>query len=389
MITTKSELEALVDKALSFDAVALDTEFVWERTYYPSLGLIQVGYPDGSVDLIDATVIEDMSSLGRLLANAGTIKILHDAVQDLVILTRVSNAFPKAIFDSQKAAGFIGLTSSISLCDLLNQVLSIRIDKSETKSDWLARPLTEKQIDYAEEDVCYGVKLMNMMMDKAESLGRTSWVNQEMEYYEDESLYIEADPLSLTPRVKKSGTINKKQKIILRSVGAWRELVARKRNLPRKFILSDENIVYLAKSPPKSCDALMNSKKLSQRFLSRDGKGLWESIEQGLNEELEPLAREENFMHKDDGMEARVDLALAFIKGLSIDSAMDPALIGNRSTITNFVYDSAAGGDQIQSNSLLKNWRKEFCGENLQKLLTGEGSLRVDPEKKLPLFESE
>jgi len=386
MITTESDLEALVDKALSSDAVALDTEFVWDRTYYPSLGLIQVGYPDGTVDLIDATTIEDMSSLGRLLSDSRTTKILHDAVQDLVILTRVSNAFPRAIFDTQKAAGFVGLTSSISLSDLLNQVLSIRIEKSETKSDWLARPLTDKQIEYAKEDVCYGVKLMQVMIDKAEALNRTHWINQEMEYYEDKSHYIELDPLTVAPRVKRSGALNKKQKDVLRSIGAWRELMARKRNLPRKFILSDENIVHLVKFPPKSYEALSKSSKLAQRFLAKNGKGLWESIERGHSEELEPIGREESFTHKDEGMEARVDLSLAYIKGLSLNSEMDPALIGNRSNITNFVYDIMLGGERVHSNSLFQNWRKEFCGEDLHKLLSGEGSLRVDPDKKIPLF---
>ena len=119
LINTEEGLASVVEKGIAAGAVALDTEFVWEKTYYPILGLIQVGYPDGSADLIDGVAIKDLSALGPLLSDVNTVKILHDAVQDLVILTRVSKAFPKNILDTQRAAGFIGLGSTISLSDAL------------------------------------------------------------------------------------------------------------------------------------------------------------------------------------------------------------------------------------------------------------------------------
>ena len=190
LINTEEGLLSVVEKGISAGAVALDTEFVWEKTYYPILGLIQVGYPDGSVDLIDAVSMDDFSTLGQLLSDTNTVKILHDAVQDLVILTRISKALPKNIFDTQRAAGFIGLSSSISLSELLKKVLSIRIEKSETKSDWVASPLSESQIEYAKEDVCFGVDLMNAILNKADALKYKKWVLQEMQMYENEALYL-------------------------------------------------------------------------------------------------------------------------------------------------------------------------------------------------------
>ena len=212
LINTEEGLIDVVKKGLSAGAVALDTEFVWEKTYYPILGLIQVGYPDGSVDLIDGVSINDFSALGQLLSDVNTVKILHDAVQDLVILTRVSKAFPKNIFDTQRAAGFVGLSSSISLSELLKKVLSIRIEKSETKSDWVARPLSDSQIEYAREDVCHGVDLMKAILKKADALDYKKWVLQEMLMYENEALYKEKDPMLISPKVKNSGSINFKQK---------------------------------------------------------------------------------------------------------------------------------------------------------------------------------
>ena len=128
IVDSEFGLKEVVKKAMDSGSVALDTEFVWDRTYYPKLGLIQLGYTDGSSDLIDAISINDFSVLGLLLSDTNTTKILHDAVQDLVILSRITNTYPVSIFDSQRAAGFIGLSSTISLGQLLKEVLNVHLE---------------------------------------------------------------------------------------------------------------------------------------------------------------------------------------------------------------------------------------------------------------------
>ena len=388
MITTKKGLEEVVQKSLLCESVALDTEFVWEKTFYPILGLIQVGYPDESVDLIDAVAIKDLTPLGRLLESPKTIKILHDALQDLVILNRETKGLPKAIFDTQKAAGFVGFSSSIALSELLKQLLSVYIKKAETKSDWVARPLSDSQINYAEDDVSNGVALMHELMVRAEAKNRKEWVLSEMSYYEQERHYNLEDPILKPARVKRSGALNNVQKTILRSLSAWREVEAMKKNVARKFIISDEVLVSLAKSTPDSLELLKKKKSLSKRFLSVYAESFWKAIEQGLNNEIPPLKIEENFSGKDEGMEARVDLSLAFIKGLALDAKIDPALISNRAQITQFVYGASQGIESVESHRLFQDWRKVFCGQKLYDLLTGSGSLQVCKEKKLPIFVS-
>ena len=385
LINSEEGLIDVVKKGISAGAVALDTEFVWEKTYYPILGLIQVGYPDGSVDLIDGVSINDFSALGQLLSDVNTVKILHDAVQDLVILTRVSKAFPKNIFDSQRAAGFVGLSSSISLSELLKKVLSIRIEKSETKSDWVARPLSDSQIEYAREDVCYGVDLMKAILKKADALDYKKWVLQEMLMYENEALYKEKDPMLISPKVKNSGSINFKQKTLLRSICIWREASARKQNLPRTFVLPDEVLMKLVKSPPKSIDALKKM-NLGKRFLRKFSTSLWEAIHRGLNEELAPLENEFSNFEKEDALEAQVDLALAFIKGLSLNTKIDAGLIANRAKVTSFVYANSQNEAILQGHPLSQTWRNEFCGQHLSKLLKGEGVIRVDAKNKIPSY---
>ncbi len=385
MILSEDALEAAVKKATKAGAVAIDTEFVWEKTYYPKLGLVQLGYPDGTADLIDTLAISDFSSLGRLLEDSKVVKILHDAIQDLVILTRITGHFPKTIFDTQRAAGFVGLSSSISLSDVLKECLSVRLNKSETQSNWLARPLSKNQIRYAEEDVCYGVALMEVLLGKAERSEHKAWLLEEMELYNEESHYKERPPEMMSPKVKKSGALSHAQKSLLRALFVWREGMARKQNLPRTFILSDEGLLRLVKSPPKSLSAL-KQKDLGRRFLSKFSTTLWQAIESAHSNPLPSLLNNDFRYEKKEALEAQVDLALAFIKGLSLASGIDPSLITNRAGITKFVYAVSENEQIMNELGLYQGWRKSFCGEDLYHLLKGRGSIRVDPEKQMPLY---
>ena len=132
MISTEEEFTSLIDRALRTDSVGIDTEFIWERTYYPRLGLIQLALSDEDCHLIDPLALEDLTPLGRLLGDFSVIKILHDAPQDLTILSRVTGVIPQNIFDTRIAAGFSGLSSTTSLVRLLHDLLEIDLPKTET-----------------------------------------------------------------------------------------------------------------------------------------------------------------------------------------------------------------------------------------------------------------
>jgi ribonuclease D len=249
----------------------------------------------------------------------------------------------------------------------------------------VARPLSESQIKYAKEDVCYGVDLMNAILKRADALNYKQWVLQEMEMYENEALYKEKDPFLISPKVKNSGAINYKQKTLLRSICIWRESSARKQNLPRTFVLPDEVVMRLVKSPPKSIDALKKM-NLGKRFLRKFSTSLWEAINRGMNEELAPLENKFSNFEKEEALEAQVDLALAFIKGLSLNTKIDSSLIANRAKVTSFVYANSQDEASLGDHPLSQDWRNEFCGEHLSKLLKGEGVIRVDTKSKIPTY---
>lgn len=384
MIEDSAGLEKACRAAMSAGAVGIDTEFVWNRTFYPALGLVQVGYPDGEAVLIDAPKIEDWAPFGKLMQDAGVIKILHDAQQDLTILQRACGAYPRNIFDTQRSAGFIGKAATISLRDVLKQLLKVRLDKTETQSDWLARPLTEAQLRYAEDDVRNSVRLMECILKRADALDRREWIADEMRSYERESLYQESDPELIMPRVRGSGALTQQQRNILRSLASWRELAARKRNLPRNFILSDDALVVLAKKTPATKEALKPIRGLTERTLERNKDRIWKAIERGIEGDLPELKNGANGgSNPDEGYEARVDFALAYLKGICLNSEIDPALVGNRAEVTALVLDAA--NPEIEAHRLLSGWRADFCGKALLDLLQGRGGLRIDCETNLPV----
>lgn len=383
MICTTEALADAVRRAREAGAVGVDTEFIWDRTYYPTLGVVQIGYPDGHCELIDAPAIDDWSPLAELMSAPDTVKILHDAQQDLNIIHRACGGLPKNIYDTQRSAGFIGLSSTVSLSELLKVLLRVRLAKTETRSDWTARPLSEAQVKYAEDDVRHSVDLMIKIMAEAEELGRKAWIEKEMKIYEEESLYVEADPDTEMPRVRGSGSLTHQQRNILRALGAWRELKARRRNLPRSFILSDDAVVSLTKRPPEKPEDIRQMKGLSERAADRNRKSIWEAIERGRSGDLPELPNNKHLgPSPDDGYESRVDLSLATIKGICLANKIDPALIGNRAEVTAFVLEI----DRLETarHRMLRGWRAEFCGDNLAKLLRGEGHVSIDPETKLP-----
>ncbi len=385
MITTTEALAEAVRAAQAAGAVGIDTEFVWDRTFYPTLGLVQIGYPDGHCELIDAPEIEDWSPFAELMSDASVVKILHDAQQDLTILYRACGGYPKNIFDTQRSAGFVGLSSTISLSELLKTLLKVRLAKTETRSNWVARPLTEAQLKYAEDDVRDSVRLMVKIMDRADELGRKEWILDEMRVYENEALYGESDPDMEMPRVRGSGSLTHQQRNMLRALGAWRELKARRRNLPRSFILSDDAIVSLIKHPPESPEQIRPMKGLSERALERNRMHLWNAIERGRSGDLPELpSGQRTGPAPDEGYEARVDLSLAFIKGTCLAAKIDPALIGNRAEVTALVLD--ADDADPKRHRLLNGWRGAFCGEHLLSILQGHGAIGINAETKLPEF---
>ena len=375
MIDSSAALSQLVDRALGEPVVALDTEFVWERTYYPRLGLVQIGLGGDDVHLVDTVAIDDLSALGRLMAAPDVRKLLHDATQDLQILTRVTGALPANVFDTQRAAGFIGLSATTSLQDLVEWATGTRLDKGETRTNWLQRPLTDKQLRYAEDDVRYMNRAYEKLRDESDARGRTDWVDEEMLRYVDPALFDEADPLEAMGRLKVSGIgrLSGRQRAVLRQLAAWREREARDMDRTRRMVLPDEALYDLALRTPRNEEEL-GRLRLTDKQEQRYGVGLLEAIEAGYEAPAEEVERRGRPGPEEDRDAARLLVAQALLAGRSAIDEVDATMVATKSDLKDLVE---AGPDAVADS--LSGWRGEFFGNDLGALLAGRLTVRLDP----------
>ena len=255
LITTPDDLTTLVARLLDAEAVAVDTEFFWERTYYPVLGLVQLATTDGCW-LVDAVAVRDLRALGPVLAAPNVTKLLHDAHQDLTILARATGAAPRTVFDTRVAAGFAGFSSTSSLQALLRDALGVELTKAETRSDWLRRPLSESQIRYAAEDVIHLIPLRTALLTHCAGDTPRAWMSEELARLDNAALYSDRDPRSMYQRVKGGSHLDARSLAVLREAAAWREEEARQRDRPREYILSDTLLMALAETQPNDRTAL-------------------------------------------------------------------------------------------------------------------------------------
>jgi len=375
LIDTPDALRALCARARTHDAVALDTEFVWERTYYPALGLVQVGLGGDDVHLIDTLALEgQMGPLGELLEDPDTIQVLHDATQDLQILARATGSTPVASFDTQRAAGFVGQTATASLQDLVEWACDIRLDKGQTRSDWLRRPLSEKQAVYAEDDVRYLLDVYDKLLDEAEARGRIEWVQAEMERYDDPALFEETDPTDAVDRVKVRGIgrMSGQQRAVLRSVAAWRELEARDLDRTRRMVLPDEALAAIADRMPETEHDLQRL-KLTDRQIRRFGGGLLAAVADGAQAEPERVERRGRPGPEDQRRAARLLVAQGFLAGRCEREEVDSYLVATKSQLTDLVE---AGPEAVRE--AYPGWRYEFVGRDLEALLRGDLGVRLE-----------
>ena len=382
LIDTPDGLRQLCDRARTRPAVALDTEFVWERSYYPGLGLVQVGLGGDDVHLVDTVALDgQMDALGDLLEDAAVVKVLRDAAQDLQILARATDARPVNAFDTQRAAGLVGQTATASLQDLVEWAVGVRLEKGETRSNWLQRPLSDSQARYAEDDVRFLLDVYDKLLAEAEARGRTAWVASEMERYDDPALYDEPDPDDAVDRLKVRGIgrMSGRQRAVLRAVAAWREVEARQLDRTRRMVLPDEALAQIAERMPSS-EADLRKLRLTDRQLGRYADGLLDAVEAGAAAEPEVVERRGRPGPEDQRRAARLLVAQGFLAGRCERQEVDSGLVATKAQLAALVED---GPDAVRD--AFPGWRYDFVGRDLEALLRGTLAVRLDGEDGWPV----
>jgi ribonuclease D len=271
LIQNETDLDTLVQHARKTDAVALDTEFVWERTYYPQLGLIQMALSDEDCYLIDPIAIKNLQPMGKLLSDRGVIKIFHDAPQDLAILQRATGATPQNIFDTRLAAGFSNLPYTLSLGNLVKELLDIHLTKEETRTDWLQRPLSDKQMEYAKNDVRYLRAVRIILLNRIIGPKIKSWLQEELNLLNNPASYSGPPDNERFLKIKGNSHLDRQSLALLKNLTTWREGVARKIDRPRGHVIKDTLLLEIARQKHISVGNLKTT-GLSDRAATKYGE---------------------------------------------------------------------------------------------------------------------
>lgn len=382
IINTKENLDTLITLAMQKEYIAVDTEFVWERTYYPKLGIVQIGFSHNECFVVDAVVLGDISPLGNLLSDPKVTKILHDAHQDLAILRKATGAFPKNIFDTQYAAGFIGESVSISLRQLVHLLTGVTLSKTETRTNWLKRPLSRRQVNYALNDVRYLPSVMQKTLSRVRHNDIESWLHEDLKELDNPDLYRERDTFIQIRRIKGTKRFTPREMAVLFELVDWREREARSQDRPREHIVTDRTLTSITRNKPRNLSELKPTKEFPERKVHEYGKEMISAVNRGLS--IPPLRyhRHKRRIMDDNTLNAQVDFALAYINGMCINKGINPAIISSRAEVTEFVRDCSA--KSYEMHKLLRGWRKNFIGDKLKKLLTGQHAIWLDPQTGLP-----
>lgn len=375
-IRTQEGLLQLVDDLRAAGRFALDTEFAGERTYVPRLCLVQVA-TEKFIALVDSIAVRDLTPLWALVGDPSIEKVLHAAREDLRLAYYGGNRLiPKGIFDTQIAAGLVGLSQfPLSYGRLVEALTGVRLPKTETRSDWERRPLSPDQIRYARDDVRYLLPIADKLSRLTARLGRSTWMSEEMDRFSEPSVY-EPDPDEAYLRLRgpRAG-LTARPTAVLRAVAAWREREAALRNVPSRMILRDEVMTDIALRSPKRLTDLVKIKNFPLGEETSIGPGILAAIEdaKALREEdlPPPLVGQD-----DDTPQQRIviDLAASLGAALCLARNLAPELALTKASVGELVRGAT------DNPSLMSGWRAEAIGKELSKFAKGEASVSIRVE---------
>ncbi len=351
--------------------IALDTEFLREKTYYPKFCLLQIASPTW-VACVDPIAIDDLKPLFDAIYNPSIIKVLHACRQDLEIFYQITGKVPGPIFDTQIAAPLLGFQENPGYAMLVSSFLNVNLNKAHTRTDWSVRPLSEDQIQYAADDVIYLCKIYRIMCEQLEKLGRSDWLESDFELLKDPELY-QLSPENAWFKIRGKNKLTGRQLSIMQSLTEWRERTAQQENKPRSWLLQDDLLLELAKLQPVTVPELAKIRNITDRTVNRYGKVLCELVDAARQQLPKPLNEKDRPAKRSQQQEAVLDVLSAVVRIRADQNSLNPIILATRKDLEDLLF----GGEDCV---LLHGWRFNMVGKELQGLLNGELNLSLTPE---------
>ncbi len=375
ILNTTDSLEKFCAKAQKAPFIALDTEFMRERTFYSQLCLIQIATPDDEAIIDPLADGIDLAPFLALLDNPDIIKVMHAARQDMEIFYTLLGHVPPNIFDSQIAAMALGFGESVGYGPLVKGRLGIDLDKGARFTDWARRPLSANQLKYALADVTHLRDLYPGLVKELKEKNRLHWVEEEMAGQMQPELY-DFDPEQAWKRLKPR-KFSKEYLAVLRAAAAWRERQAIQRDIPRNRILKDEGLYVIAQRKPKTGKNLDNIRGIPTGFSGRkDVKDLLNAVQSAIKSATSyaPVIEQKRQMPANLGPSVEMLKTLLHLK--TEYEGIAPRLIINMAELK----ELAAFGEKADIKAL-KGWRREVFGEDALKMLDGKIGLTIKDKR--------
>ena len=371
-ISSDQELIEVLAEIQQDERYALDTEFHREKTYFPQLALIQLKWGK-QIALVDPLAVT-LSLFGDLFKSQ-TLCVVHAAQQDLEVLNYACGSAPNKIFDTQVAAGFIGM-SSPSLSTLVQNELKVTLTKGDRLTDWLRRPLTTNQCSYAATDVEYLMSLHDILVKKLGALGRADWVDNACE----ELRLKPAGPSSPEDawlKIKEVRTLKGSARGVAQALGQWREMRAMNANIPPRRVLSDMALLGISQAQPQSSEDLFRARGVEQRQLGAEmTQEVLAAVAQGVVLDVKfPVSDQEDV---DKDLRPAVGLITAWVGELARIHQIDATLLGTRLDILQFLR-------RVPNARLSQGWRSEIVGKDIDGILAGNMGISFDGKGGLRL----
>ncbi len=374
LITSTQDLISFCERASSSSYITVDTEFVRETTYWPQLCLIQVGLAHEAVAIDPLAPGIDLTSFFALLQNPDVLKVVHSGRQDVEIFYHLTGEIPKPLFDTQIAAMVCGFGEAVAYDALVQRYAKVSIDKSSRYTHWAQRPLTEKQLTYALGDVTHLRVIYEKLVKRLQEEDRTHWVEDEVEILTNPATYA-VDPSTLWQKIKvRSAT--PRLLAILRDLAAWRDLMAKQRNVPRARVLRDEALLDLAASAPRSLADLERMRGVPPSLAKgKEGTVILGLIEKALALPVDQCPPVKQNHESPPGTSALIEMLRLLLKLQSDKYQVAQKLIATSADIEEIARSSAP---QVPA---LSGWRNDIFGKTAMALKQGKVGFGLQDNK--------
>lgn len=359
MVLNDADLHALCAQWKNCQYLAMDTEFIRTTTFFPQVGLVQVNAGKGNY-LIDPLEIADWGAFCELMVDPAITKVFHSCSEDLQVFMAVMQLVPSPVFDTQIAASLLNLGFGCSYQNLVRHYLEIDLPKGETRSDWLQRPLYDRQLNYAALDVACLPSIYLAQQTSLSEAGRLTWLEEEcttlIDQYQRE---LEGDFSGMFLGLKGAWQLNQRQLGVLKNLAEWRELRARKRDKPRNWIIKEKQLIDIARLCPADIGELRCIDDLGKNFIRHEGNEVIDLVQQALkiDEEMLPDPIPDPL---DGGAKNRLKRAQQFARNRAEELELPTEMLIRKRwliTLMQNLRDSVSASEDDLLPEELKGWR--------------------------------